>query len=49
MTANAPGGWLTIAEAAARLRSGEMTSRQLTEAALERIRATDERVRAFRQ
>ena len=47
MTANAPDGWLTIAEAAARLRGGEVTSTELTRAALERIRATDERVRAF--
>ena len=39
--------WLTIAEAARRLRAGEATSTQLTQAALERIRATDERVRAF--
>ena len=47
MTANEPDGWLTIAEAARLLRSGEATSRQLTEAALARIEATDERVRAF--
>lgn len=47
MTGNAPAGWLTIAEAARLLRSGETTSRQLTEAALARIEATDERVRAF--
>lgn len=47
MTANAPDGWLTIAEAAARLRGGDLTSTELTRTALERIRATDERVRAF--
>ena len=47
MIANEPDGWLTIAEAAARLRSGEVASTELTRAALERIRATDEQVRAF--
>ena len=39
--------WLTIAEAARLLRAGEATSTQLTQAALARIRATDEQVRAF--
>ena len=47
MIANEPDGWLTIAEAAARLRSGEVASTELTRAALERIRATDAQVRAF--
>ena len=47
MIANEPDGWLTIAEAAARLRSGEVASIELTRAALDRIRATDEQVRAF--
>ena len=47
MIANEPDGWLTIAEAAARLRSGEVASTELTRAALERIRATDAEVRAF--
>ncbi len=39
--------WLTIAESARLLRAGEATSTQLTQAALARIRATDEQVRAF--
>ncbi len=39
--------WLTIAESARLLRAGEATSTQLTRAALARIRATDEQVRAF--
>ena len=47
MSANAPDGWLTIAGAAERLRAGEVTSTQLTRTSLERIRATDDRVRAF--
>ena len=47
MTAPAADPWLTIVEAAQRLRGGEVTSVELTRASLERIRATDERVRAF--
>ena len=39
--------WLTIASAARGLRDGEFTSLELTRASLDRIRATDERVRAF--
>ena len=39
--------WLTIAESARLLRAGEATSTQLTQAALARIQATDETVRAF--
>src|SRR5688500_12325501 len=38
---------LTIAEAAAGLRSGELTSKALTEAHLERIAARDKNYRAF--
>jgi aspartyl-tRNA(Asn)/glutamyl-tRNA(Gln) amidotransferase subunit A len=38
---------LTIATAAERLRRGELTSRALTQAALDRIAATDEAVHAF--
>ncbi|MCY3734449.1 MAG: amidase family protein, partial [Chloroflexi bacterium] len=38
---------ITLAEGAKRLRAGEVTSQKLTRAFLDRIAATDERVRAF--
>ena len=38
---------ITLADGARRLRSGEVTSRELTQAFLDRIAATDDRVRAF--
>ena len=47
MAASATDPWLTIAAAAQALRDGEVSSTDLTQAALERIGATDERVRAF--
>ena len=47
MSASDVDRWLTIAESARLLRAGEATSTQLTRAALARIRATDEQVRAF--
>jgi aspartyl-tRNA(Asn)/glutamyl-tRNA(Gln) amidotransferase subunit A len=43
----APLHWLSIAEAGALLRSREISSRELTQAALDRITAVDPRVRAF--
>ena len=47
MAATATDPWLTIAAAAEALRGGEVSSTDLTHAALDRIAATDERVRAF--
>ncbi len=47
MPTSAADPWLTIAGAAQQLRSGALTSTQLTQAALERIAAVDQRVRAF--
>ena len=47
MAASATDPWLTITAAAQALRDGEVSSTDLTQAALERIAATDERVRAF--
>ncbi len=38
---------ITLAEGARRLRAGEITSRQLTQACLDRIAATDDRIHAF--
>ena len=38
---------ITLADGARRLRSGEVTSRELTRVFLDRIAATDDRVRAF--
>ena len=43
----APLHWLSIAEAGALLRSREISSRELTQAALDRITAVDPSVRAF--
>ncbi|MCX7064594.1 MAG: amidase family protein, partial [Proteobacteria bacterium] len=39
--------WLTLSEVCRRIKSGELTSKVVTEHALNRIRATDERYRAF--
>ena len=39
--------WLTLSEVCRRIKSGELTSRAVTEHALNRIRATDDRYRAY--
>ncbi len=39
--------WLTLSEVCRRIKSGELTSRAVTEHALERIRATEDRYRAY--
>jgi amidase len=39
--------WLSLSEVCRRIKSGELTSRAVTEHALNRIRATDDRYRAF--
>jgi amidase len=39
--------WLTLSEVCRRIKSGELTSRAVTEHALNRIKATDDRYRAF--
>ena len=39
--------WLTLSEVGRRIKSGELTSKAVTEHALNRIRATDDRYRAY--
>ncbi len=39
--------WLTLSEVCRRIKSGELTSKTVTEHALNRIKATDDRYRAF--
>ena len=39
--------WLTLSEVCRRIKSGELTSKAVTEHALKRIEATDDRYRAF--